>query len=146
MKLSRVKRLLKIRSFELKEVQHQYAKVVTELTSLETEIEKMQSYRHKLQNELSGLLSRQNTKADQIKDVYKFIASVDKTIFSLERRKDDLLSYLERLRVVMLERKKEKDIVEKIKSKVELELFKELLDKERKEADEKATQQFIQNQ
>ena len=145
MKLTRVKRLLKIREFELKQVQSQYAVVLSELSQLEREIERMEKYRNRLREELFSLQrNRQGFKAEEMQGLYRFVVFVERRLFSLERQKQDTESYLERLRQIMLERKKEKDIVDKIKAKVELDELRQAVEKERKEADEKATQQFGQ--
>ncbi len=142
MRTGRIKRLLRIRDFELREVQAQYAEVLARIAKLEEEISVVGDTRKALIMGILSLEEKGKFTIDDLQSIQQVVVYLERQLLSLDRQRQDLESYLEVLRQRVLERKKERDIVDKIKTKLELDLAKNEMERERKDADEFATQRY----
>ena len=142
MRSGRIKRLLRIRDFELREVQTHYAEVLSRIARLEEEISSIGESRKALIMDILSLEERGEFSIDELQSMQQVVVYLERQLLSLDRQRQDLESYLEVLRQRVLERKKERDVVDKIKTKLELDLAKKEMERERKDADEFATQRY----
>ncbi len=147
MNLNRVRRIKKIRDFALKEVQMEYAKVVQELWRLERESERMETFRSDLRRQFVELQkNKSGVRSEDLQEVYQFIVYTERVLFSLRRQIASLEEVLDRIRKVMMERKVERDIMDKLERRVELKILQEEVKEERKASDEKAVQGFFRRE
>ncbi len=144
MNLNRIKRIKRIREHALKEVEMEYAKLVQEIWRLEKEAEGIDEFRLRLRHEFVHLQERNNTiRSEELHRVYQFIVHSERILLSIRHRITSLEKVLEEVRNRMMEKKIERDIMDKLERRVEVRILQEELKEERKSTDEKAIQGFF---
>ncbi len=142
MNLERIRRIKRLREFELEQAQMAYAGLLNELARLEGEIEGYLRVRAQVIGKIREIKLAQEYNGDDLRFTYGYLVYVEDVLSRLHREKEALLERIELARRQMLERKVEKDITEKLESKAKLELLSREVALERKELEENALQRY----
>lgn len=122
----------------------EYARVAQEIWRLEKEAERIDGFRMELRDEFIQLQKRDKcVRSEDLQEVYQFIVYTERVLLSIRHKIASLEKVLEEIRNRMMERKIERDVMDKLERRVELRTFQEELRKERKSSDEKAVQGFF---
>ena len=142
MNLERIRRIKRLREFELEQAQMAYAGLLNELSRLETEIEAYLRVRAEVIGKMRQIKLAPEYDGEDLRFTYGYLVYVEDVLSRLHREKEGLLERIELARRQMLERKVEKDITEKLESKAKLELLSREVALERKELEENALQRY----
>ncbi len=145
-RVQRISRIKKIREFALKEVQMRYANLLRLLHGVEENISVCCQQENRLIESLYQLYSQKKRfSSDELMEIHQNLGSIRRWKVALLRQKKQLEEQLDSLRVEMLKKKQEKDVMERLEEKFYLDLVKDVTKKEMKEADESAVQRFVRN-